>query len=70
MLRAVRTKLGALVSYPGNLESLRKAGGENAVQLARYLRRARIWAVLQVGSVLILVAAVIQLALAYQGPSA
>jgi len=42
-------------------------GGEDAVQLARFLRLAQDWGILTIGSAITFVAAVIQLALAYSG---
>ena len=61
-LTASRTAL----SYLWNLRLLREKGGEDAVQLARYLRLARVWALLMFGSALALAAVIIQLVLAYQ----
>jgi hypothetical protein len=70
-LRKAISKMGALVSYPGiypgSLKQLREQGGEDAVKLAQYLRAAKVWAILAVGSALVAVSAVIQLALAYSG---
>jgi hypothetical protein len=66
MLRKARRKISGLFTWPGRLKNLRNEGGDVAVQLARYLRTARVWAVLMVASVLPLAAAVIQLVLAYQ----
>jgi hypothetical protein len=64
MLSAAGRKIGALVSYPGKMRYLRDKGGDEAVQLARYLRAAKVWAILMIGSMLALAAAAIQLALA------
>jgi hypothetical protein len=49
------------------LTRLRNEGGEEAVELARFLRLAEIWAIIMIGSGLGLVAAVIQLAISYSG---
>jgi hypothetical protein len=69
-LRKVIRKLGGVISYPGSLpgslKKLREQGGDDAVKLARYLRAAKVWAVLTVGSALVAASAVIQLVLAYQ----
>jgi hypothetical protein len=46
---------------------LRNEGGEEAVELARFLRLAEVWAIIMIGSGLGLVAAAIQLAVAYSG---
>jgi hypothetical protein len=46
------------------LAQLRAAGGDDAVQLARFLRFAQVWGILVLGSALALVAACIQPALA------
>jgi hypothetical protein len=43
---------------------LRNQRGEEAVQLARFLRQAVVWGILMIGSALALAAAAIQLALA------
>jgi hypothetical protein len=43
---------------------LRAAGGDDAVQLAGFLRLAQVWGILMIGSALALVAACIRLALA------
>jgi hypothetical protein len=42
------------------------AGGDDAFQLARFLRFAQVWGILMLGSALALVAACIQPALAWQ----
>jgi hypothetical protein len=49
------------------LTRLRNEGGEEAVELARFLRLAEVWAIIMIGSGLGLVAALIQLAIAYSG---
>lgn len=49
------------------LTRLRNEGGEEAVELARFLRLAEVWAIIMIGSGLGLVAAAIQLAIAYSG---
>ncbi len=51
---------------PGRLAQIRAKGGDEAVEMARFLRSAEVWAILMIGSALALAAAVIQLALAYQ----
>jgi hypothetical protein len=51
---------------PSKLAEIRNKGGEEAVELREYLRSAAAWGVLMAGSTLVLVATVIQLALAYQ----
>ena len=43
---------------------IRTGGGEEGAQLARFLRLAEVWGILAIGSVLALVAAIIQLRLA------
>jgi len=53
-----------VVLFPGFFRDLRDQGGEEAVQLARFLRQAVVWGILMIGSALALVAAAIQLALA------
>lgn len=58
--------LFTLVSMPGKLDQLFTKGGDEAVQLARSLRLAEVWAILMIGSALALAAAIIQLVLAYQ----
>ena len=65
-LLIVTLALGTIVLMPGSLKEIRAAGGDDAVQLARFARLAEVWAILMVGSALALAAAVIQLALAYQ----
>ena len=54
-----------MTRLPGKLRELRAEGGDEAVQLARFLRLAEVWTILMIGSALALAAAVIQLALAY-----
>jgi hypothetical protein len=66
MFRKTGRKIGGLFTWPGKLKDLRANGGDQAVQLARYLSLAKVWAILMVASVLALAAAVIQLVLAYQ----
>jgi len=56
----------AVILMPRTLAQLRAKGGDEAVQMARFIRSAEVWAILMLGSALALVAAVIQLALAYQ----
>ncbi len=50
---------------PAQLARIRAEGGDEAVQLAQFLRQAEVWGIIMIGSALGLVAAVIQLALAY-----
>lgn len=57
--------LATMTRLPGKLRELRAEGGDEAVQLARFLRLAEVWTILMIGSALALAAAVIQLALAY-----
>ena len=59
-------QLTVLISR-ATLTRLRDEGGEEAVELARFLRLAEVWAIIMIGSGLGLVAAVIQLAIAYSG---
>jgi hypothetical protein len=49
------------------LTRLRNEGGEEAVDLARFLRLAEIWTIIMIGSGLGLVAAIIQLVISYSG---
>jgi hypothetical protein len=65
-LRKAVRRIGGFVSYPARANYLRERGGEEAVQVAKYLRTAKVWAIIMIGSALALLAAVIQLALAYQ----
>ena len=58
--------LAFMYLMPHKLREIRASGGEEAVQMARFLRSAEVWAILMVGSALALAAAVIQLALTYQ----
>jgi hypothetical protein len=53
-----------VVLFPSFLRDLRNQRGEEAVQLARFLRQAVVWGILMIGSALALAAAAIQLALA------
>jgi hypothetical protein len=46
------------------LAEIRAQGGEEAVQLIRFRRLARVWTILMIGSALALASSVIQLALA------
>lgn len=56
----------AVIVMPRRLAQLRAAGGDDAVQLARFLRLAQVWGILMLGSALALVAACIRPALAWQ----
>jgi hypothetical protein len=51
---------------PAQLARIRTEGGDEAVQLAQFLRQAEVWGIIMVGSALGLAAAVIQLVLAYR----
>lgn len=62
---ARQTILGAIFIMPSRLIGLYLKGGEEAVQLARFLRLAQVWGILMIGSAITLAAAAIQLALAY-----
>ena len=71
-IRTLRAKLannttipGALLLMPRRLSRLRAKGGDRAVEMARLIRSAQVWAILMIGSAIALVAAAIQLALAY-----
>jgi hypothetical protein len=55
-----------VIVMPRRLAQLRAAGGDGAVQLARFLRFAQVWGILMLGSALALAAACIQPALAWQ----
>jgi hypothetical protein len=55
-----------VIVMPRRLAQLRAAGGDDAVQLARFLRLAQVWGILMLGSALALVAACIRPALAWQ----
>jgi len=66
-LRLVQRSIqGAIILMPRRLAQLRDKGGEEAVQMARFIRAAEVWAIFMIGSGLALVGATIQLALAYQ----
>ena len=56
----------AVIVMLRRLAQLRAAGGEDAVQLARFLRLAQVRGILMLGSALAVVAACIQPALAWQ----
>jgi hypothetical protein len=56
----------AVFLMPRRLSELRDKGGEEAVEMTRFLRSAKVWGILMIGSALGLAAAAIQLALAYQ----
>lgn len=51
---------------PGRMAQLRAKGGDEAVELARFMRLAQVWGVIMIGSAIGLATAVIQLVLAYQ----
>jgi hypothetical protein len=51
---------------PAQLARIRTEGGDEAVQLAQFLRQAEVWGIIMIGSALGLAAAVIQLVLAYR----
>jgi DNA phosphorothioation-dependent restriction protein DptG len=54
-----------ITEIPRQLEQIREAHGEVAARAAQLMRLTAVWSVLAVGAVLILLAAVIQLVLAY-----
>ena len=54
-----------IIGIPLKMVAIREAGGEEAVRLAHLLRQAAVWSVLMAGSVLIMAAVAIQLALSY-----
>ena len=62
---AVISPAAILSEIPRQLEQLRQEQGEVAARAAQLIRLAAVWSVLAAGAVLILVAAVIQLVLAY-----
>jgi hypothetical protein len=66
MLFARRSILSAIIVMPRRLAQLRAKGGEEAVELVRYLRLTVVWTIIMIGSALALAAAAIQLALAYE----
>jgi hypothetical protein len=49
---------------PRTMARIHANGGQNAVDMVRFLRAAEIWGILMVGSALTLAAACIQLAIA------
>lgn len=63
---ARRSVLNAVILMPRKLAQLRAKGGDEAVELARFMRLAQVWGIIMIGSALGLAAAVIQLVLAYQ----
>jgi hypothetical protein len=56
--------LNLLFRFPKAAARIRAKGGDEAVQLAQFLRLTEVWGILMVGSALALAAACIQLALA------
>jgi len=62
---AQRSILSAVILMPHTLAQLRAKGGEEAVQMARFIRLAEVWSILMIGSALALAAGIIQLVLAY-----
>lgn len=54
-----------MLTVPRKIANVRAKGGGDAAMLAQLLRLAAVWALLMAGAVLVLVAAVIQLGLAY-----
>jgi hypothetical protein len=50
------------IYVPRNIVQISAEGGDDAVQLAQFLRLAIVWGILMIGSMLALVAAAIQLA--------
>ncbi|MGH3255021.1 MAG: hypothetical protein ACRDOU_06345 [Streptosporangiaceae bacterium] len=61
----VITPAAIISEIPRQLEQIRQEHGEVAARAAQLIRLAAVWSVLAAGAVLILVAAVIQLVLAY-----
>ena len=64
-MQGLRFGVKILFRLPEALGRARVEGGEQAIQLARFMRLAEVWAVLMIGSALALAAAAIQLAVAY-----
>jgi hypothetical protein len=62
---AVITPAAIISEIPRQLQQIRREHGEVAARAAQLIRLAVVWSVLAAGAVLILVAAVIQLVLAY-----
>ena len=62
---AVITPAAIISEIPRQLEQIRQEHGEIAARAAQLIRLAAVWSVLAAGAALILVAAVIQLVLAY-----
>jgi hypothetical protein len=62
---AVITPAALASEIPRQLEQIRQEHGDAAARAAQLIRLAAVWSVLTAGAVLILAAAVIQLALAY-----
>jgi hypothetical protein len=56
----------AIVAGPRKLGQIRAGGGDDAVRLNQLIRLASMWLILMAGSVLLLAAALIRLALAYR----
>ena len=56
-----------IIGIPLKMAAIREAGGEEGTRLARLLRQAAVWSVLMAGSLLIMAAVTIQLALSYTG---
>jgi hypothetical protein len=56
--------LNLLFRFPKAVTRIRAKGGDDAVQLAQFLRLTEVWGILMVGSALALAGACIQLALA------
>jgi hypothetical protein len=56
--------LFSIILFPSDLAQIRAKGGDDAVQLARFLRLAEVWGIIMAGSALALAAAVIQLVFA------
>jgi hypothetical protein len=55
-----------IVLAPFKITAIRKEGGEEALRLARAIRQETTWVILMIGSLLILTAGTIELALAYE----
>jgi hypothetical protein len=66
LMRALSSPRNALFLAPGYLARIHVEGGDEAVQLARFIRQAQVWTILTMASAIGLAGAAIQLALAYQ----
>jgi hypothetical protein len=57
----VANAVALVFDWPFAMRRLRKSGGEDAVQLARFLRTAVVWSILMLGSGLLLIASILTL---------